>query len=288
MLIIVDSFSKPVKNGAVFTVAAIVMAIVLTLFLLRAIGIFKLSKKAGIKSAFMAFIPFVWIFPACKLVKESKFFNTTIGKLAVIFTIICALTEMLSFAYEFLVYFPYVGNFLMGRDIYMIVNESYVTDQYFVLFEGLGLYGKVGEFVNPYTDVYAMQKVMDGIGYTCNILSILHSIIIVWIYIALFKKYWPQHFALGAICSIFGLDGPFIFAIRNKEPVNYMDYLRSRYHAYGNPYGPYGGQGQHGSFYGGDGRWHNAQKENPADSEEPFGEFQDKKDKKPDEPFSDF
>ena len=288
MLIIVDSFSKAIPNGAVYTFAAIFAAIVLGLFLLRSIGIFKLSKRAGIKSAFMAFIPFVWIFPACKLVKESRFFNTTIGKLAAIFTIACALTEILSFAYEFLIYFPYIGNFLMGRDIYMINNANYVTNEYYVLFEGLGLYGKAGEFVNPYTDVYTMQKVLDGIGYASNILSIAHTVIIVWVYIALFKKYWPQHFVMAAMFSIFGLDGPFIFSIRNKEPINYMDYLRSRYQSYGNPYGPYGGQGPHGpySYYGGN--YNNPQGGRPNQPEEPFGEFQDEKDKKPDEPFSDF
>ncbi len=283
MITFVGNFSDPIPNGAVYIAVAIAVAVALTMYLLRAIGIYKLSKRAKLKSAFLAFIPFVWMFPACKLVKESRFLGTTIGKIAWALTLVCALTEILMVAYEFLIYFPYIGNFLAGRNIYVVADEAYLTGDMFILFDGLGIYGKAGEFVNPYTNIYLLQKILNGIYYVQNILSLLHVIIVVTVYIALFRKYWPQHFMLAAIFSIFGLDGPFIFAIRNKEPINYMDYLRSRYQGYyQNPYGPFGPQG--GSFYGG-----NTQNtQNQRAPEEPFDEFQDKKDKKPDEPFSDF
>ncbi len=262
----------------------------ITFHVLRAIGLYKLAKRKQIKGAFLAWIPSLWIYVVCKLVAENRFFKTTIGKLAVLFTVICAVTDLLMLAMDFLIYFPIVGNYLLGREIHIIQDGLKTATNMVSIWEGLPVYGIAGQFVNPYSDIFTVQKIIDVLNMAYSIFDLAKMVIVITALIGLFKKYWPQHFVLATVLSLFfGIDGPFIFAIRNKEPVNYMDYLRSRYQGYGNPYGHYGPQGQQGPFnyYDNGYNAHNGQSgQNQQDA--PFEEFEEKKNKKPDEPFSDF
>jgi hypothetical protein len=109
-------------------------------------------------------------------------------------------------------------------------------------------------------------------------------IIEVTLYINLFKRFWPKHFVLASILSIFvGLFAPLVFAIRKKDPVNYIDYLRSRYSYY--PYGmPYGN-----NQYGGpQNRGENGPVHRPDVPDYPFEEFAERGDVDPGEPFGEF
>ncbi len=281
-----DTFPFEIPNATVWITAVIALLIPVALHVLRAIGLYKLAKKKELKCAFMAWLPCVWIYVAIRLIGECRFFGTTMAKLAVLFTVLFATAELLTLAYNFIIYFPYVGNYLAGRNIY-IDNNNYIElpADYVELWVGIGVYGKAGEFVNPYKNIFLIQNIMNVIYYVSAILDIAYAIIIVTVLINLFRKYWPQHYILASILSLFGLDGIFIFVIRNKQPVSYMDYLRSRYQHY-NPYGPYGP-----NPYGQNPYQNNAYGQNPnanAEPESPFEDFQDPSEKKPKDPFSDF
>ena len=123
--------------------------------------------------------------------------------------------EACSAAYNVISTVPYVGYFLQGGTI---------TIRY------SGLYAEIipgSDFVNPFPSVYTWyMKTINYVGYVIGFLNIF---ITITLYINLFKKYWPQHYILAAVLSFFGLFGPFVFAIRKKDPIKYSDYLRTRY-----------------------------------------------------------
>ncbi|MBR2449765.1 MAG: hypothetical protein IKB30_06595 [Clostridia bacterium] len=285
-----NTFSFEVPTSTVWIAVVISLLIPVALHVLRAIGLYKLAKKKELKCAFMAWLPCVWIYVAIRLIGESRIFGKTMAKFAVLFTILFAAAELLTLAYNFIIYFPYVGNYLAGRNIYIIEEGTTVPVECLEYWSGLGVYGKVGEFVGPYKNIYLIQKIMNVIYYVSAILDIAYAVIVVTVFINLFRKYWPQHYVLASILSLFGLDGIFIFVIRNKQPVSYMDYLRSRYQNY-NPYGPYGPNPYGQNPYGQNPYQNNPYGQNPnanAEPESPFEDFKDPSEKKPEDPFSDF
>ena len=274
-----DTFSFEIPSTTIWITAVIALLIPVALHVLRAIGLYKLAKKKELKCAFIAWIPCVWIYVAIRLIGESRIFGTTMAKLAVIFTVVFAAAELVTLAYNFIVYFPYIGNYLAGRNIYIVEEGSVVPVECLE-------YWSVG----PYKNIYLIQNIMNVIYYVSAILDIAYAVIIVTVLINLFRKYWPQHYVLASILSLFGLDGIFIFVIRNKQPVNYMDYIRSRYQNY-NPYGPYGPNPYGQNPYGQNPYQNNPYGQNPnanAEPESPFEDFQDPSEKKPEDPFSDF
>ena len=273
-----NSFSTA-DNGLFTLIIAIVsaLAVPIALYVLRSIGIFVLAKKGGLKHAWLAWIPCAWFYVVCKLIKETKIFGSTFGKMALIFTIVFALGQVLLFVNDFLAYFPIVGNILIHKsNVYVVLEETSLLPQNVREYQFVtGIYVE-HDFVYPYKDLFAVEKTMTIISYLSIIFDLASLIITISLYINLFRKYWPAHFVLAAVLSVMGLFGVFVFVIRNKQPINYMEYVRSRYANYYGPQGPYGGQG----YYGGQSA--------PSRPDEPFEDFQDAKDKKPEEPFSDF
>lgn len=275
-----SSGEQVINPVVVWLVAGITALIPIIFYVLRGIGLYKLAKNKKLKCAFMAWVPLVWIYVAIKLVGETRFFGKSMAKLAVLLTIIFAFAEVVTLTYNFLIYFPYVGNYLVGNTIIIdtTVYEN-VPSHYFELWTNLGVYGLEGNFVNPYKNIDLIEKVVRALSMLSSILSIAYAVIIVSVLINLFRKYWPQHYVLASILSLFGLDAIFIFLIRNKKPVKYADYLRSRYQKY-NSYGPYNPYGQN--------PYANQSYNRPSEPATPFEQFQNPKDKKPEEPFSDF
>ncbi len=274
-----SSFSSA-DNGLIYLIIAIVSALALpiTFYVLRSIGLFLLAKKGKVKHAWLAWLPCVWFYVACKLIKEIKIFGSTFGKMAVVFTVVFALAQILFFVNDFLAYFPIVGNIILNKsNVYVVLEETSLLPNNVREYAFLGGFYVDGSFIYPYKDVFAVGRIMTAISYVSMIFDLASLIISISLYINLFRKYWPAHFLLVAILSAMGLFGVMVFVIRNKQPINYADYVRSRYASYygsqGGPNGPYG-------YYGGQSA--------PRQPEEPFSEYQDPKDKKPEDPFSDF
>ncbi len=276
-----------VSNGLVWTVAAITIAVMLAFYVLRSLGIYTLAKRQGVKAAYLAWIPCVWMYTAVKLIKKVRLFNRPMESLALIFCIIFSVSQVLTFASEFIVNFPLVGNFLAGRDICFFERASLLKGDYdeYAFMKGQGLY--VGtEFVYPFG--IAVPSIILNIIYYVGIIFDLGAIFVtVFVYINLFRCYWPQHHVLASILSIFGLFAPFAFVIRKKDYVNYIDYMRSRYN-----YGPYGGpyNNPYGNPY--NNPYNNPYGRNPYGApsapEHPFEEFAEKGEVDPGDPFNEF
>ncbi len=278
-----------IENWQVYLTIGLALAVVLAFYVLRSIGLFVLAKRQNVKHAFLAWIPCVWMYTACKLIGNVKVFGRPFAKLALIFCIIFSVAEVLTLVYQALVYFPLVGNFLAGKEIcyapYITEADTDFFKNYHQFATNSGIY-VTDSFVNPYgVGLITVNRILSVISIISTIVDLASIVIVITVYINLFRKFWPQHYVLASILSVFGVFAPFVFAIRKKDPINYMDYLRSRYNynPYGNPYGHYGPQG---GPYGGNpyGNPHAA----PKAPEHPFEEFADKGEVDPGDPFSDF
>ena len=280
--VINESFSQTLSNGLVWTAAIFEIALFLAFYVLRAIGLFVLAKRQNEKRAFLAWIPCVWMYTAVKLVKKVRLFNRPFEKFAIWFCIIFSISQVLTFVTNFIIYFPLVGNFLMGRNIVMADSVNNLQVGYNQWTDGV----YVGQdFVDPYGSAHNFfVTLLKVLGYVSVPFDLLNIFVTVIVYINLFKCYWPQHYILAAILSIIGLFAPFIFVIRKKDPVDYMDYVRSRYNYYNYPYGnPYGGTPYGGNPYGAP----NGQNQNRP-PETPFSEFAEKGEVDPGDPFEEF
>jgi hypothetical protein len=267
-IIFVDDYAGQVmkselSNGWIIAIALIALVVIVGLYLLRSFGLYKLAKNNGVDKAFIAWIPCVWVYTACKLVKEYKFFSYSYQKFAVWFAVIFSVAQVLTLTYTFLLYFPLVGYFLQGGNIYLgeyakLVNAN---AEEFIFIGNLF----VDHIVYPYTNFKALSIVLDIMSTASGLFDLAVAIIQINLYLVLFRKFWPEHYIVGAIVSFFGLFPFFIFAIRNKRAVRVYRYTPN-----------YTNYNQRPQGY--------SQPQRPVRrDEDPFIEFSDKDD----DPFSD-
>ena len=185
----------------------------LAFYLLRSIGIYKLSKNANLKVAFMAFIPLVWIYPFILLVKEDRFFGIPYQKIAILLAVVFSIGEGLTIFYNVATYLPVVVNYFNGVDIYLMGGPSDAVE-YFqdFLYVGKG-------FNSIYSNGFVFSKVLDVIYYISGLFDLASSVIVVFAYFSEFSKYWPSHYVMAAILSLWVFP-TMIFLIRNKQPAN--------------------------------------------------------------------
>ena len=276
----------PMPLASLIVELSIVLAVIAAFYALRSIGLMVMSKKVGLSKSCVVFswIPILWVFTACKLIGDDKVFGKPFQSFALLFCILFGVFEGLNFIVNFIAFFPIVGNVLMGRKLFILSFNTIAEMDAYAYANGLkgtflsGVYG-ASNFVDPYGGaVNVLGKIISVCNYILPLLEIASIVITVMIYINLFKKYRPQHYMLFSILSIFGLFGPFVFAVRKREPIDYMDYVRSRYRYYGNPYGgnPYNNP------YG------NPPQNQQRPPETPFSEFAERGEIDPGDPFADF
>ena len=239
--------STILDKGIVWASLFIMLAVFVAFYVLRSIGIYKLAKRQSIKNAFMAWLPFVWIYPLCLIIGESRFFGVTFKKIAVWVCLGFAIAQFTMALYNFLLYFPVFGNFIMGNDLYVILvtdaqGMQNIQGTFTPIWNGLPIYGGAN-YVDPYIKLGIMPEVLNPImmvlSYSTSLLDLACIVVLVSVYFSLFRKYLPRHFLLAGILSVMGVFAPFVFAIRNKEPFNYEEYIRKRYESMysgGNPY----------------------------------------------------
>lgn len=274
----------------VWTIAGVSIAVSLAFYVLRSIGIFVLAKRQGVQKRALAFVPFFWFYLVCKLVGKTRFFGKPIQNMALLLTAIVSISGIITLISDVLVYFPLVGNFLSGREILISstalenVGELYPFSHII----GTRIY-YVGEYADPYGigGIQTVNGILNVTSYLSFFFGLAEIIITISVYFALFRRFWPQHYVLASLLTIFfGLFAPFIFAIRKKDPINYMEYLRSRYNynPY-NPYGPYGNPYSNPNSY--NNPYNNGQSA-PNRPEHPFSEFAEKGEVDPGNPFEEF
>lgn len=249
-------------NASIFSVFGVSIAIILAFYVLRSVGLFILAKKNDFKHAFLAFIPIAWVYLAGTMVKEEVFFGIKTKKIALFLVILFGVTELLSIAYNFILYFPIIGYFLSGTDgsakIYYLLaptNETITAMKNMgcVQYPLIGTFFCYGNFQYPYS--LALEKALPAIRIVSVIGDIAQLVFMISLFFNIFKKFWPEHFILGAIFSIFGFFPIFVFAIRNRTAVDYKEFIYQKYGVYPNGTRP--------------------TEDNKAGTEEPFSDFSD-------------
>lgn len=282
MLYLVDGeYIALFPSGWLWGGLAIGLAVFIAFYVLRSIGIYTLAKRGGYKNAYLGWIPFAWIYLAARLCGNVTFFGKKINSFAVILVVFYTVTQALVLAYYFLCYFPLAGYYLQGGTVYMVTNTT-----------GAGLpgtrYPLLGNICTqtainlnyPYSQ--AFLKTFNICVIISNILDIINIVLMVTFYFALFGKYWPRHSFAASMLSIFGLFGPFVFAIRKNKPMTREEFMRTRFGFYQNPYGnpynnPYGNPNGNPDGY-----------TPPKPPETPFSEFAERGEVDPGDPFGEF
>lgn len=268
-------------------------------YVLRSIGLYNLAKNNNVDGKAFAWIPFLWMYTACKLCGSVRFFGKTYKNLTIIFTVLFTIAGVLPIIYDFLAYFPLVGYYLQGGVISFGNPLTESSQLYMTVVDNIGIYVETtGHFAfnNPYPK--AMFTVLDVLYYVVSLFELAVIFIEVPVYFDLFRKYAPQRATLFGLLSIFfSLFPIFVFVIRNKKAVDYNEYMRQKYNSYyggmnnqnnnGNYNGGFGGYNG-GSFYGGnyygnnngygDSNANNGARSNgkKPEDDDPFPEFKDK------------
>ena len=288
-------WSFAISHGGVIAIASIILAIVLAFYVFRSIGLFTLARRQQIKYAFLAWIPLAWMYTACKLIGNARTFGSTFSRLALIFTLIFGVAQAMTIISGVLMYYPLVWNLVIGNEtIYIVDNAEQFAKTYnsfkgYLTSSGVGIFYSVdGNFNHIYSlsTELAINKFLKINNYISLVLDIAILIITINVYIALFRKFWPQHFILASILSIMGLFPIFVFAVRKKNPVNYREYLQSRYNARYNMYGPYGNP--YGNPYNNPYGQANGNANANRAPEHPFSEFAERGEVDPGDPFKEF
>lgn len=263
-----------ISNSLVWSVGAILLAVIIGLYVLRGIGLSKLAKREGIKVWYLAWIPFAWFYVAGKLCLNIKFFDKPFKNFALFAVLFCGTIEFISVAISLFVYVPVVGFFMQGGTVMISAYAEYIPTGSTIFNTGsiyLGLAGFSDPFSTGFWDVINVINTVSGI------LDLVSIIIQVMIFSNIFRSFLPRHSLVATIFSLFGFFGPFVFAVRNNQRFDYQEYMRKRYQAfYGNGY-PYNQYGV------------NNQPQAPSEEKTPFDEFEKSQNSKDDnDPFSEF
>lgn len=268
----------------VYSYVAIALGIIATFYLLRSLGLYTLAKRQNVKNPVLAWIPLLWFYIACKLVGNARFFNKPVEKLALVLTIIFAISGFITFAMDVLAYYPIAINMFAGGVDWAIGAQptGFTNGDLFVQ----GIYHS-GAIINPYgaSGILVVNDILNVLDYISAPLGLVCLVIELTVYMGLFRKFIPQHYLLFMFLSILiGIFGPLVFAIRKKAPVNYIDYMRSRYqyNQYNNPYnrGGYNGNPNNNPYAN--------SRVQQAPPQSPFGEFEARAKKDPTNPFEEF
>ena len=259
-------------RGKALGIAVVPLLVTLLFYVLRSVGLFTLAKRKGLKNVWLSWIPCGWIYIACMLVGETRVFGISFKKAALWLAITFAVGEALSLVYNFIKWFPYVAYFFAGGEITIKNTAS-------------------GSFIIPGNDFNNVFPSVESAGFivmnaASSVCELIVSVSTIFLFINIFRKYYPQHYVLASVFSFLGLFGPFVFSIRNRKEVNYGDYIRARY---GNMYGPFSNpyNGNPNDPRYADPRYgQNYREERPPET--PFKDFAERGDVDPGDPFSEF
>ncbi|MBR6737963.1 MAG: hypothetical protein IKL82_06390 [Clostridia bacterium] len=222
-------------------------------FIFTAIASFQMAKRRGLKNAWLAFIPFAQWALIGKLAGESNVFGKIIKNAGLFVAIFSGSVFLLETIYNLGYYIDLFARFF---DVTITFNSAFIQD--FL-------------FTNKYLFIYEI------ISWLVIVIDIIYIFFEVTVVFQIFRRYRPQSATLYAILSIFFefTFGIFLFTVRKNNPVNYQDYMRSRYYT---NYNRYNGYNPYGTYNGQNANNYNPQNEKKVKEEDPFPEFSNKDD----------
>lgn len=240
------------------------VGLIVALFLLQAVGIYRMAKRQGLKRKWLAFVPFANLWYIGKLAGSFEIFGHKM-KRAGLYTMIAQIaTTVLGFS-------------SMAAEMYLFVkcadSATHVNDSFGVQFSGLS---KAGTVIYNYYNISS---------YLISIVGFVYSLLLLMLLMGLYRKYYAKGYMFLSWLGIFVPLSRYIaiFVLRNKQAVDYNEYMRRKREAYARRYGNTGGYGNPYGGYGGNSYGNpngssngtpngNSYGESPK-SEEPFSEF---------------
>ncbi len=229
------------------------------LFVLQGVGLYKMAKNRGLKSKWLAFLPFANIYYIGKLAGEIDLFGHKIKRLGlyamisqILATVACAATLI--------------------AELYLFINcgnpigETPMGTPYWTELSGTAL---------------SVSRFYDLSFYIIPLAQQIFSILMLVLLIGLYKKYYPKNYIFLGLLMLFPITRfvsryIVIFILRNREAIDYEAYIRAkreaymRQHRYQNPYGNPYNQGPYNPYGYPYQNPYNQQQNKP---EEPFSEF---------------
>lgn len=187
---------------AVFIVAGIIY---FTLYMLQGVGLYTLSRKAGINHAWLSFVPFACNVQLGKLAGACSLFGQKIKNGG----LYCAIFEFLYCA----------------LNILSLITQVLLKDYY-----NMDAFNYVG-YPESLRWAYITEEISYYVG---SIVYIVYLIFMIVILFGFFRKYAARNSWTFSILSVFFpiVKGAFIFAVRNNVPVDYESYIRAQREAY--------------------------------------------------------
>ena len=250
--------------------AGISLGIWLVLFILQGIGLWVMAKRRNIGKRYLAFGPFVSLYYIGRLTGDCMVFGRKMKRPGLYAMIAQILTTLLMAACS-----------VVTTILFVYYGDCYQSSPY------------GGEWINLPATVEPLRRFLficgDGINGISGIFVFVYEILLLLLMVGLFRKYAPRNSMFFSFVAFFVPISRFIFifALRNKEAIDYEAYMRKQREEFMRrqggyrPYGgnPYGGNPYNGP-YGGYGNGGAQQQNTPPPPEDPFAEFGDSGEKK--------
>ena len=241
-----------------FAIAALEIISYLVLYMLRGIAIYKMAKRRGLKNLWLAFVPCACFYLLGKLqddTVQSAKRNAVWSYIAIISSAVMVVFAIIT---DVTATIPTLSKILTIQDKTVVITEEYIVSTKLTL-------------VASYMTYFA---------------SLVFTVASIFIFMNVYRAYAPK-LALRysiialAVSVLFGTDllfSIFLFTLRNRERVNYKDYLKDKMGEYSRYYGPFGVYGQDRG-----GTNERSEENNASPDSDPFAEFSDNSD----DPFTD-
>ena len=291
-------FYTPSFSGSADYVALLMRLQIITLLiagglylvehLMGGYGLYVMAKRAGIKHAWLGYLPFGSTYLAGQLAGETRIFSAKMKRAG----LYAMLTELLLVLSSVAVL---VMDFMMCRPEFYTPQFSDTTEDMLIGF------------------TFAVPAQLQGMYVAMQVLTYFNQVVVFVVifffgvlFFALFRKYYPRSPLLMSFLTVLlPARGFVLFAVRNNAAVDYEAYVRKKTEEYrrASGYGAYGAQYDPRAKY--DPQTGEPLRRDPHDNfdpqtgepvrqepPEPFSEFSDGKktptDSSEDDPFNDF
>ncbi len=248
----------------------IILGVGLGLFFIGVIfgglGLLKLAKRAGIKHAWIGFLPFGNTYLTGELAGETRIFGSRVKRIG-LWTMVCEIVFVLLNIFGFTMEIC-----LMHPEYYVVQTNSA---------------GQVTGYAIETTYLPASVRWMATATTVVYIVQVIFALVVLYMFCTLFFAFYRKYYArspflMTFLSSVLPGRGFAIFAVRNNAPVDYNAYMRRRMQQQQQQYGGYGYPPQGGynnpqnGGYPPQGGYNNPQNggyppQSPNAPDEPFG-----------------
>lgn len=212
----------------------------LVLEILLGFGLFAMAKKRNVEKRYLAFIPFVNMLYAGRLAGDTRLFGQRmkhVGVFVMLAQIVAVLAGAFTMFSEVTLHYNYVLQPITDASSQRVISYSFKT------VDGYTPTSRSAAFLIAYDDISSL---------ILSIAELVYSIFLFLVSSALFRRYAPRSFTWLSLVALF-IPASFpiiVFALRNKQPIDYAAYLKKQREAYYRRYGAPGGYGGFGSYGG--------------------------------------